>query len=95
MQASATAHLATRDDTHLIAVALGCQTSKPKRCRLRNCSTTDLPTMSRGGCLKNGDIVGEMRIAHGTPETVHLVAGEKMTALTAKGEKDAVTSETH
>lgn len=42
---------------------------------------------------QKGDVVGEMRIARGTPETVRLVAGEKMTALTAKGEKGAVTSE--
>ena len=84
---------ATRDDTHLIAVALGCQTSKIRNAQVAKLFDYGFANYEAAVVAEKGDIVGEMRIAHGTPETVHLVAGEKMTALTAKGEKDAVTSE--
>lgn len=84
---------ATRDDTHLIAVALGCQTSKIRNAQVAKLFDYGFANYEAAVVAEKGDIVGEMRIAHGTPETVHLVAGEKMTALTAKGEKDTVTSE--
>ena len=74
-------------------MALGCQTSKIRNAQVAKLFDYGFANYEAAVVAEKGDIVGEMRIAHGTPETVHLVAGEKMTALTAKGEKDAVTSE--
>ena len=84
---------ATRDDTHLIAVALGCQTSKIRNAQVAKLFDYGFANYETVVAAEKGDVVGEMRIARGAPDTVRLVAGEKMTALAAKGEKDSVTSE--
>lgn len=84
---------ATREDTHLIAVALGCETSKIRNAQVAKLFDYGFANYEATVVAEEGDVVGEMRIARGNPEVVQIVAGEKITVLTAKGEKDSVTSE--
>ncbi len=83
---------ATRDDVHLIAVTLGCETAKNRNAQVAKLFDYGFANYEAAVLAEQGDVVGEMKIARGTPENIQLVAGEKITALAPKGEKESVTS---
>ena len=83
---------ATRDDVHLIAVVLGCETSKSRNAQVAKLFDYGFANYEAAVLAEQGDVVGEMKIAWGTPESVSIVAGEKIIAITPKGEKESVTS---
>ncbi len=83
---------ATREDVHLIAVVLGCETSKTRNAQVAKLFDYGFANYEAAVLAEQGDIVGEMKIACGTPESISIVAGEKIVALAPKGEKESVTS---
>ncbi len=83
---------ATRDDVHLIAVVLGCETSKNRNSQVAKLFDYGFANYEAAVLAEQGEIVGEMKIARGTPERVSVATGEKITALVPKGEKESVTS---
>ena len=79
---------ATREDTHLIAVALGCETSK-----LRNAQIAKL--FDYGFANFGSKCIAEltrMQVARGTPQEINAVSAEKVTCLVQKGKEDSITT---
>ncbi len=83
---------ATRDDAHLIAVALGCESSKLRNAEVAKLFDYGFANYEAVVVAEEGAVVGEMSVAGGTPEAVRLISGERITVLAPKGESDSVTS---
>ena len=83
---------ATRDDTHLIAVALGSETSKIRNAEIAKMLDYGFANYETAVIAEAGQVMGNVEIERGTPTSVNAVTAEKITVLAAKGEKDAVKS---
>ncbi len=83
---------ATRGDTHLIAVALGCETSKLRNAEVAKLFDYGFANYEAAVVAEKGDVLGEMSVSGGSPEAVRLITNEKITVLVPKGQKDSVTS---
>ena len=83
---------ATRDDTHLIAVALGSETSKIRNAEIAKMLDYGFANYETAVIAEAGHVMGTVEIERGTPTSVNAVTAEKITVLAAKGEKDAVKS---
>lgn len=83
---------ATRDDTHLIAVALGSETSKIRNAEIAKMLDYGFANYKTAVIAEAGQVMGTVEIERGTPTSVNAVTAEKITVLAAKGEKDAVKS---
>ena len=83
---------ATRDDTHLIAVALGSETSKIRNAEIAKMLDYGFANYETAVIAEAGQVMGTVEIERGTPTSVNAVTAEKITVLAAKGEKDAVKS---
>ncbi|MGN1414841.1 MAG: D-alanyl-D-alanine carboxypeptidase family protein [Anaerovoracaceae bacterium] len=83
---------ATRGDTHLIAVALGSETSKIRNAEIAKMLDYGFANYETAVIADAGQVMGKVEIERGTPTSVNAVTAEKITVLAAKGEKDAVKS---
>ena len=83
---------ATRDDTHLIAVVLGSETSKIRNAEIAKMLDYGFANYETAVIAEAGQVMGTVEIERGTPTSVNAVTAEKITVLAAKGEKDAVKS---
>ena len=83
---------ATRGDTHLIAVALGSETSKIRNAEIAKMLDYGFANYETAVIAEAGQVMGTVEIERGTPTSVNAVTAEKITVLAAKGEKDAVKS---
>lgn len=83
---------ATREDTHLIAVVLGCETSAQRNTEVTRLFDYGFANFKTSVIAEKGDVIEEIRIERGTPQSVTAVTDRRITALTAKGEEDAVTT---
>ena len=83
---------ATRDDTHLIAVALGSETSKIRNAEIAKMLDYGFANYETAVIAEAGQVMETVEIERGTPTSVNAVTAEKITVLAAKGEKDAVKS---
>lgn len=83
---------ATRGDTHLIAVALGSQTSKIRNAEVAKLLDYGFANFETVAIAEKGQVMGEVAVERGTPDSVNAVTDEKITALVAKGEKDTIKS---
>ena len=83
---------ATRGDTHLIAVALGSETSKIRNGEVAKMLDYGFANYETAVIAEEGQIMGEVLIERGTPASINAVTAEKIAVLTAKGEKDSITS---
>ncbi len=84
---------ATRDDTHLIAVALGCETSKIRNAEISKILDYGFANYQTYVVAEAGEKIGMVDIERGTPMTINAVTSERITALVQKGNSDSVTSE--
>lgn len=84
---------ATRDDVHLIAVTLGCESSKIRNAQVAKLFDYGFANYEAVIAAEEGETVGEMTVSGGTPSSVRLNSAEKIAVLVPKGEKDAVTTE--
>ena len=83
---------ATRDETHLIAVALGCETAKIRNAEVSKMLDYGFANFETTVVAEKGQSMEEVIIEKGSPDKIQAVTAEKITALVAKGEKDAVSS---
>ena len=84
---------ATRGDTHLIAVALGSETSKIRNAEIAKLLDYGFANYETAVIAEEGQIMGTVLIEKGTLTSVSAVTTEKITVLTGKGQKDKLKTE--
>ena len=84
---------ATRGDTHLIAVALGSETSKIRNAEIAKLLDYGFANYETAVIAEERQIMGTVLIEKGTPTSVSAVTTEKITVLTGKGQKDKLKTE--
>lgn len=83
---------ATKNDTTLIAVALGSETSKIRNAEIAKILNYGFATYQAATVAKKGQIIKKVEILRGEPFEINAVTCDKITALVKKGEEDTVTS---
>lgn len=83
---------ATREDTHLIAVVLGCETSDERNQEVSKILDYGFANYETHVVAEKGDVFEEIDVEKGTPRKVNAVAAERITALVSKGETESVTT---
>ncbi len=83
---------ATRGDTHLIAVALGCETSKIRNDEISKILDYGFANYETFVVAENGEKVEKLSVERGNPMKVDVVTDQRITNLIAKGSKDSITS---
>ena len=81
---------ATRDETHLIAVALGCSTSKIRNAEVSRLLDYGFANFETVVLAEEGQIMETVLIERGVPSAADAAAAEKITVLVPKGERDSV-----
>lgn len=82
---------ATRDDMTLIAVVLGCQSSKVRFAEAAKLLDYGFATFDTVKLAEKGEPHGLIEIEKGEPNAINAVAGEDISVLVKKGEKESVT----
>ena len=83
---------ATREDTHLIAVALGCETSKLRNAQIAKLFDYGFANFGSKCIAEQGAVLTRMQVARGTPQEINAVSAEKVTCLVQKGKEDSITT---
>ena len=83
---------ATRGETHLIAVALGCETAKIRNAEICKMLDYGFANFETFVAAEKGEKITTAEIQRGTPQTITAVTADRITALVKKGETDSVTS---
>ena len=83
---------ATREDTHLIAVALGCETSKLRNAQIAKLFDYGFANFGSQCIAEQGAVLTRMQVARGTPQEINAVSAEKVTCLVQKGKEDSITT---
>ncbi|QIB69733.1 D-alanyl-D-alanine carboxypeptidase [Aminipila butyrica] len=84
---------ATRDDMTLIAVVLGCSSSKVRFAEAGKLLDYGFAAYDTVKLAEKGEPHGLMEIEKGEPNYINAVAGEDISILVEKGQKDGVTFE--
>lgn len=82
---------ANREETHLIAVVLGSETSKIRNQEVSKILDYGFANFETSVVAEEGQVLGQMGIQRGTPSAIRVIAGEKVTVLTEKGSEGQVT----
>lgn len=83
---------ATRGETHLIAVALGCETSKLRNAEVSKMLDYGFANYETFVAAEKGQVMAMVEVTHGTPQTVNAVTAQRITTLVAKGKTGEVTT---
>lgn len=83
---------ATRNDVHLIAVALGCETSKIRNAQVAKLFDYGFANFGSKLIADEGEVLTRMKIERGTPQEIPVVSAQKVTALVQKGKEDSITT---
>ncbi len=83
---------ATRGQTHLIAVALGCETANIRTAEISKILDYVFANFETAMIAEKGQVMETLIVEKGTPQKIEAVTAEDITALVAKGEKDSVKS---
>ena len=83
---------ATRDDTHLIAVALGCETSKLRNAQVAKLFDYGFANFGSRVIAEKDEAMTRMRVERGTPQEINVVSAERVTCLVQKGKEDSITT---
>lgn len=84
---------AVRDETHLIAVALGCSTSKIRNAQVSKLLDYGFANFETVVLAEEGQIVETVLIERGDPQAADAVTAQKITVLVPKGEKDSIRTD--
>ena len=84
---------ATRSETHLIAVALGCESSKIRNAEVAKMLDYGFANFETFVAAEAGQVIAPVEIRHGTPQVINAVTADRITALVPKGQQDIVTTE--
>lgn len=83
---------ATREDTHLIAVALGCETSQIRNTEVSKLLDYGFANFETCVIAEKGQAIEEIRVENGQPQTLKAVTANRITCLTEKGGKGDISS---
>lgn len=83
---------ATREDTHLIAVALGCETSQIRNTEVSKLLDYGFANFETCVIAEKGQAIEEIRVENGQPQTLRAVTADRITCLTEKGGKGDISS---
>lgn len=84
---------ATRDNTHLIAVALGCETSSIRNAEVGKILDYGFANYKTVVVAEEKEVMEEITIERGTPQKIKAVTKERITALIEKGKTDNISSD--
>lgn len=84
---------AERDGTHLIAVALGCETSKLRNAQVAKLFDYGFANYRTEVITEKGERITTLEVQRGNPVILNAVAETKIAVLTSKGEKDIIKTE--
>ncbi len=84
---------ATRDDTHFIAVALGCETSAIRNTEVAKILDYGFANYKTEVVAKKGQVMEQITVERGNPQKIQAVTTERITALVEKGKADAITTQ--
>lgn len=83
---------ATREDTHLIAVALGCETSQVRNAEVSKLLDYGFANFKTCVIAEKGQVMEEIRVENGQPQNLNVVTEKRITALAEKGTEDQISS---
>ncbi|MBS6798623.1 MAG: D-alanyl-D-alanine carboxypeptidase [Firmicutes bacterium] len=83
---------ATRGDTHLIAVALGCETSDIRNQEVSKILDYGFANYETHIVAEKGEALEKITVERGNPQKVEAVADERITALVEKGGAGNITT---
>ena len=84
---------ATRGETHLIAVALGCETSKIRNAEVAKMLDYGFANYETFVAAEAGQVIVPVEIRHGQPQVINAVTAGRITTLVPKGRTDTVTTQ--
>lgn len=83
---------ATREDTHLIAVALGCETSQVRNAEVSKLLDYGFANFKTCVIAEKGQVMEEIRVENGQPQNLNVVTEKRITALAEKGTENQISS---
>lgn len=83
---------ATRENTHLIAVALGCETSDIRNAEISKLLDYGFANYETYVVAEKGEVMEEIKVEKGTPQKVKAVTKERVTAFIEKGTSGSISS---
>jgi len=83
---------ATRDNTTLIAVVMGCKTTDIRLKEISKLLDYGFANYDTAIVAEKDQVMGEILLEKGSPEKINAVAAEKQAILVGKGEAGSVTS---
>ncbi len=83
---------ATREETHLIAVALGCESSKIRNSEVSKLLDYGFANFETCVIAEKGQEIEKIKVENGQPQTLMAITEDRITALTEKGGKGDVSS---
>lgn len=83
---------ATREDTHLIAVALGCETSQVRNAEVSKLLDYGFANFKTCVIAEKDQVMEEIRVENGQPQNLNVVTEKRITALAEKGTEDQISS---
>ena len=84
---------ATRNNTHLIAVALGCETSAGRNKEIAKMLDYGFANYETKVIAKKGQTMEEITVDRGNPQKVKAVTAERITALVEKGKSESISTQ--
>ncbi len=85
---------ATRENTHFIAVVLGCETADIRNREVSKILDYGFANYQTHVVAEKGDVFEEIDVQKGTPRKVRAVTKDRITVLVGKGQTDSVSTKT-
>ena len=76
----------------MIAVALGCETSKLRNAQVTKLFDYGFANFSSRVIAEKDEAMTRMRVERGTPQEINVVSAERVTCLVQKGKEDSITT---
>lgn len=84
---------ATRDGTHFIAIALGCETSEIRNKEVAKLFDYGFANYKTEVIAEKGQIMETLTVERGNPQKIQAVTDEKVSVLVEKGKSDTISSQ--
>lgn len=84
---------ASRDNTNLIAVALGCETSAIRNAEVAKILDYGFANYKTEVIAEKGQIMEQIKVERGNPQKIQAITTDKITALIEKGKSDTITTQ--
>lgn len=85
---------ATRENTHFIAVVLGCETADIRNREVSKILDYGFANYQTHVVAEKGDVFEEIDVQKGTPRKVRAVTKDRITVLVGKGQTDSISTKT-